>query len=313
MKNKHNSSFICDYWITMRPYLMYVSGMTGMLGLSLGNLSSFLTILYGFIFFLSYGFGQALTDCFQIDTDKISSPYRPLVKGTIQKKDVIIISMLCLFISGAILAYANIYNGLLAAAGIMGLTTYTFFKRRWWVGPFYNAWIVACLGLMGFLCGGVSLAGAFANPSLLGYLLTIFFGYANFVLIGYFKDIEADAKTGYFTFPVVFGRKAAAWASLLLAILTVLVPFNHAFKDPQWQSVLLLTTGSAFLLLTAYKTFQIKHDHEAHQAIAYAIHAYLLILGSLICFQKPSWFGWIVMMYFSFVLTLNQRPMKQQI
>ena len=35
-----------------------------------------------------------------------------------------------------------------------------------------------------------------------------FFGYANFVLAGYFKDIEADRATGYRTFPVVFGRGA---------------------------------------------------------------------------------------------------------
>jgi hypothetical protein len=34
-----------------------------------------LTSLAFFPFLLSYGLGQALTDCFQMDTDRISSPY----------------------------------------------------------------------------------------------------------------------------------------------------------------------------------------------------------------------------------------------
>ena len=36
-------------------------------------------------------------------------------------------------------------------------------------------------------------------------LLAVFFGYANFVLAGYFKDVDADRATGYHTLPVVFG------------------------------------------------------------------------------------------------------------
>jgi len=38
----------------------------------------------------------------------------------------------------------------------------------------------------------------------------VFFGYANFVVMGYFKDISADRATGYRTFPVTFGWRAAA-------------------------------------------------------------------------------------------------------
>ena len=35
--------------------------------------------------FLAYGFGQALTDWFRRDTDRLSAPYRPL-SGSIQTK-----------------------------------------------------------------------------------------------------------------------------------------------------------------------------------------------------------------------------------
>jgi len=78
--------FIRAYIITMRPYLMFVSGATTIVGMSfateLGITKAILIFIAGF---LSYGFGQALTDCFQIDTDSISSPYRPLTQGIVNR------------------------------------------------------------------------------------------------------------------------------------------------------------------------------------------------------------------------------------
>lgn len=305
--------FIQSYWMTMRPYLMYVSGITGILGLSLNNLSPSLTLLYGFVFFFSYGFGQALTDCFQLDTDAISSPYRPLVRKIIKKREVLIVSLVFLLASGCVLTYANLWNSFLAATGIIGLGTYTFFKRKWWGGPFYNAWIVALLGLMGFMCGDASPGEAWNNQYLPGYLITIFFGYANFVLIGYFKDVEADSKTGYLTFPVVFGRKLSSYLSILFAILTLIAPIHFVLQNPHWQTTALLIAGSSFLLLAQYQTFQVKKDDDAYRPIANVVHSYLLILSSLICYQKPSWFLFIAAFYVLFAITLKMRPLRQQI
>ena len=61
--------FLKGYLITMRPYLLFVSGITGIVGMSLGpDIISIKIILVFLASFLSYGFGQALTDCFQMDT-----------------------------------------------------------------------------------------------------------------------------------------------------------------------------------------------------------------------------------------------------
>ncbi len=85
--------FLKAYIITMRPYLMFVSGITGIAGLSFAaELDLFKTLLIFIACFLSYGFGQALTDCFQIDTDSISSPYRPLTQGIVNRNHFLIIS-----------------------------------------------------------------------------------------------------------------------------------------------------------------------------------------------------------------------------
>ena len=91
--NFFSLNFLRHYWITMRPYLLFVSGITGIVGLSFTpSLSIIATAVLFLTFFLSYGFGQALTDCFQIDTDTLSSPYRPLTQGRINKKDVLTVS-----------------------------------------------------------------------------------------------------------------------------------------------------------------------------------------------------------------------------
>ena len=60
------------------------------------------------------------------------------------------------------------------------------------------------------------------NHKLVYGLSAVFWGYANFVLVGYFKDVEADRATGYNTFLVVFGRRLSSIASNIFGVLTIL-------------------------------------------------------------------------------------------
>jgi 4-hydroxybenzoate polyprenyltransferase len=74
------------FGVTMRPYLLFVSGASGLVGLALADsLGEPLLFAAAVPFFLSYGLGQAITDTFQTDTDALSSPYRPLVRGEITR------------------------------------------------------------------------------------------------------------------------------------------------------------------------------------------------------------------------------------
>ena len=59
-------AFTKDYLITMRPYLLFVSGVTGICGMSyIEELSISKSILIFLASFLSYGFGQALQIVFR--------------------------------------------------------------------------------------------------------------------------------------------------------------------------------------------------------------------------------------------------------
>jgi 4-hydroxybenzoate polyprenyltransferase len=314
--------FLKAYIITMRPYLMFVSGVTGIVGMSFAaDINTVKAILILFASFLSYGFGQALTDCFQIDTDSISSPYRPLTQGIVNRNYFLIISCMGLLFCISILTYFNSLNILLGALSGVGLVTYTYFKRKWWAGPFYNAWIVLVLFMMSYLAGLGSTNFNFSNPIFISAVLTVFFGYANFVLTGYFKDIEADRSTSYNTLPVKFGRKTSAIVSdtfgFIVSISVFTLVIELAFDSFPYQTIIkaliFIYTGIGVSVFTQMNLHSVKSDAEAHKAIAPCVHSYILLLSGIGILNKPDWFISLLIFYLLYIFTLKLRPAKEQI
>lgn len=314
-------AFTKDYLITMRPYLLFVSGVTGICGISyIDELSIPKSILIFLASFLSYGFGQALTDCFQTDTDSISSPYRPLTQGRISKTQVLIVSITGLVLCISVFTFYNSVNLLLGILSGVGLATYTYFKRKFWSGPFYNAWIVGVLFLMAFLCGS-ELSMITENHKLVYGLSAVFWGYANFVLVGYFKDVEADGATGYNTFLVVFGRRLSSIASNIFGVLTILsvifvFSYSNSFERLLEQSsiqIIILALGILIMFLCQVLVHFIKQDDESSNAISLSVHAYILLLTSIIVLNKNEWIIPMIIFYVLFNLTMIFRPAKNQI
>jgi 4-hydroxybenzoate polyprenyltransferase len=309
--------FARAYLITMRPYLLFVSGITGFTGMALSSNNDLIKLSLIFIAsFLSYGFGQALTDCFQVDTDSISSPYRPLTQGKINKAQVLSISFTGLIICVAIFSFYNIYNLLLGSISGFGLLTYTTFKRKWWGGPFYNAWIVAVLFLISFYSASGIMTLNFSSNFILT-TSTVFWGYANFVLSGYFKDISADTVTGYNTLPVHFGRRLSAIVSDLFALLAVVssgaIIFGKSFNNNSGIALLFYSLGLLLSLISQIKLHKVKTDEEAHPAIALTVHAYILLLSSVAISYRPTWGVLLAFYYLLFNLVMKLRPSKNQV
>ena len=310
------------YLVEMRPYLMFLSATTGVAGLALapGSAIPHLFVLTG-LFFLAYGFGQALTDCFQTDTDALSAPYRPLAQGKLGRTNVLLISLSGLVAGGAILVAYNPLNAILVTLGITGLATYTWFKRRWWGGPFYNAWIVADLCLIGYAAGlGASEASWEWTNGLSLTLLAVFFAYANFVLAGYFKDVSSDRETGYRTLPVVFGFGVASFASDALAMsalvfsaaaLTATLP--GSVGAPHILAGLFWLGGVAWTLVGQWRLHRVDSEKDAHRAIVPTVHAYILLLASVTSSLRPEWAPLLFALYAGFAVALSRRPMKEQI
>ncbi|WP_116039094.1 UbiA family prenyltransferase [Seonamhaeicola aphaedonensis] len=318
MKNTYpifNFKFFKAYLIQCRPYLLFLSGIVGLSGIAIAvteNISTNLWSIYlAFVpLFLGYGFGQALTDTWQIDTDSISAPYRPLSKGVISIKSVRIVSILGLVLSVIILVYLNFWNIILGALSVFGLITYSYFKKNFWfVGPFYNAWIVALLPLMGYI--SIVDSKSFSSKLLMLVLLS-FMSYTNFVLMGYLKDISADRETGYKTFPVVFGWNRTVWIGDIIVLLsTVLVLLTV-------ETGIGIGIASIATILTIYGQIyahlaKVKEESYASIPVEMTVRSFILWQIAVILDIHPNWLVVIIIFYLFFEVFLFFRPEKSQI
>jgi 4-hydroxybenzoate polyprenyltransferase len=301
---------------------MFISGITGVVGMSFSTeLASFKAVLIFVATFLSYGFGQALTDCFQIDTDSLSSPYRPLTQGIVSRKYFLIISVIGLCSVIFILTIFNPVNLLLGILAGFGLSTYTYFKRKWWAGPFYNSWIVLVLFIMSYFAALGKAVLHFTDTIFITAAIAVFFCYANFVLTGYFKDIEADRSTSYKTLPVVFGRRISVFVSdafafiysITIFILIVSLAFDSFPYETILKSIVFIYCGIGATVVAQLNLHAVKSDVEARKAVVPCVHGYILLLAGIAILNKPEWFLLIMIFYLLFIITMITRPVKEQI
>ncbi len=312
----YSVNFWRAYLVQMRPYLLFVSGAAGLVGIAAAPVESLSVTLVWICFlplFLGYGFGQALTDCFQVDTDRISAPYRPLSQGIVSAQNVGAVSLFGLVAGVGMLVFLNPMNLLPGALSILGLATYTFFKRRFWfAGPFWNAWIVALLPLMGYI--SMLRAGFSAHfEGALPVVALSFFAYANFVLMGYLKDISADRETGYRTFPVVFGWNATVFVGdifvILSAGLAAALTFSSVGSKVLWGvATVIAVAGQIYAHITVDKT-----EANAARPIAATVRAFILWHLAVVLNYHEEWWLGLLIFYLLFELALWQRPSRGQI
>lgn len=318
---KTASPFTWSFWklylVHMRPYLFFISGIAGLTGMVLCSqfqIDSLYSIFAFLAFFFSYGFGQALTDCYQTDTDKISSPYRPLCQGLLTIRQVKIVSGGGLILVTLILIYHSWINLMLCLLSVLGLWSYTYFKKNYWfAGPFYNAWIVALLVLMGFVATSGSVLVQHLDISVFKAMIITFFSYTNFVLVGYLKDISADKKTNYHTFPVIFGWTKTVFAAdviyLIMGFFYFLV-FQHNGVSYFLGAASLLVGFSG--MIYAHVTRQ-KNESNAAYPIISTVRSFLIVHFGLICAHNPGMWIFCLFFYVFFELIIYFRPVRMQI
>src|SRR5512135_789718 len=94
-----------------RPDLSVTAGICVFLGelLALGSLPSFAQAIYGFLsIFCISATALILNDYFDIETDRINAPSRPLPSGLVTKSEVVILSVavaLLGFLFSALISY----------------------------------------------------------------------------------------------------------------------------------------------------------------------------------------------------------------
>lgn len=300
----------------MRPYLLFVSGIAGATGIAMSKTGAnpdWKCWVAFILFFFGYGFGQALTDCFQTDTDKLSAPYRPLSKGIITVKSVMAVSVTGLLLSGILFYRLHPFSFWLSLVAVFGLATYSYIKKNyWWGGPFHNAWIVALLPVMGYYTNLPVAETKFPNQ-IVPYLLITFFSYGSFVLIGYLKDIDADRATHYKTFPVMFSWNTTILTGDAFALITLAVFWFQAGNNA-WE-LLFGIYGSIIIIagqIGGHLT-KIKNEVGALFPIVSTVRSFIVLHIAVTLHFQSGWWIQALLFYLFFEWALIKRPSLYQV
>lgn len=322
----YNVQFWKKYWIHMRPYLLFISGTAALVGMAHIPEVNYFHLMIAFpFFFMSYGACQAMTDVFQTDTDAISSPYRPLVRGEVSKGAVFWVSFALIAWGGFVMSYINPYILMPCFILIAGLSTYVFFKRTWWGGPPWNSWIAAMIPIGGRMIDpnfhfmdALNPPNEAAMPMFYTVLL-VFFAYCNFVVAGYFKDISADRETNYNTFQVRFGWFAGAVYSDILCGLSIVFTYL-AIKPVLAQggfaakaSLLLLVFTGVMNIIAQVQLHMTRDEKKSNGPIATVVRSFILYCSAIVIAFKPGWLLFLIVNYILFEMVLKARPEKTQV
>lgn len=207
--------------------LPFTAGVCVILGelLALGKLPTTTEIVLGFlsIFFISAA-ALILNDYFDVESDKINAPERPLPAGLVTERDVILLSIVVTML-GFITSYLISLEALLVVILV------------WAVGFLYN-WRFKKAGFIGNLMVSfsVGMTFVFAGITVGKPFETIVWFFAAIVLLidlgeeiaADAMDIEGDRQAGSRSLALVLGRENAlkiSGAIFLLVIVVSSLPF----------------------------------------------------------------------------------------
>lgn len=264
-----------------RPDLSLAAGICVVVGelLALGHFPQFQDIILGFAvgFFIS-GSTLILNDYFDLETDKINAPNRPLPSGMIKSRLVIFLSIITTLIG--LLAALFISFSALAVAIVF-----------WTIGFSYN-WKLKRTGLLGNLLVSSSVAitfifGAIVVGNPWNVVVWIFSTIAFFIDLGEeiaadALDMEGDKKINSQSLALKYGQNNALKISAVifaLVVLISLIPFVLGWLGITYLVMILLMDS-----IIIFSTFKLLKSPIMDEKRKYARFIYLGATLGLVAF-----------------------------
>lgn len=203
---------LITFWVIVVAVLITQKNPTDIIVMIMASLAAALTAAGGNI----------INDIFDVETDKISHPDRPLVKSKLSKREAwfeyIFLSPISLIIA---LQLSLIVFFIVLLSSIILFIYSAYLKKKSIIG---NITIAALTGLA-FIYGGVvtsNLQGAII-PAVFAFLINLIRE-----IVKDIQDVDGDAKSNFKTFPVKYGfdkSKNLILVITLILILSTLYPF----------------------------------------------------------------------------------------
>ena len=253
---------------------VYVGGLVA--GATYNSINLLLAVIS--TFFVTAA-SMTLNDYFDWKIDKISHPERPIPKGIIKPKEMLIFSIIFLTIGVVITFFINFLCLGIALSSILLLVLYEKYSKN--VGIFGN-FTVAFVSSISFTFGGA----AVGNPlsSLVISIMTFFVMVGREIIMD-IRDAEGD-KLIRKTVPVQIGKKRASYIAcifLILAAISTPIPYLMGILN-EWYLAIITPVVIITLIIVVWLLRDIKNVAISAELIraALAIALVAFIAGILL-------------------------------
>lgn len=239
MPNK--KSKIISFIKLIRPlncFIAFATVFTSGLIASLNEINYLIIIIAGATAFLSTSAGNSINDYFDIQTDKINRPERPLPSGLLTKYDVILFYIVLTILSLLVSSFINQIAFAITLGASLLMFVYSFLLKKL---PLVGNVTVSFLTGIAFIFGGVAVENL--NPVLFPAALAFII---NFIreIVKDAEDIDGDEKNGLKTFPIIYGLKKTKnilYVLIIVSVLISLIPFFISFYNEVYLIIISLS------------------------------------------------------------------------
>jgi geranylgeranylglycerol-phosphate geranylgeranyltransferase len=216
--------------------------------------------------------GNVINDFFDFESDKINHPDRPLAKGILSKREVIIFYSTLVAIA---IFFSLFLNTICIWIVVLTNILLFFYSFKWKSIILFGNFIVAFLTGMTFIFGGsaVNNVGYAIIPGLFAFLINLIRE-----IVKDMHDMEGDVKNGIKTFPFVAGfskTKNFILALTLVLILSSFVPVINHFYNNQYLLVISILVNP-LLLFIAWSIYK-NHSKDNLNKLSFLLKLNMII------------------------------------
>lgn len=226
------------------------------------------------VFFLSSG-GNIINDYFDIETDRVNKPQRPLVSSEYNLRTVFSLAIIMLLLGILFSAFISLFTLIIASAAAVLLF---FYSRNFKGMPIVGNFVIAILSGLLFIYGAL-IAENPANgifPALFAFLITM-----GREITKDIEDMDGDRSAGMHTLPVLIGKNKSfiiACLDFLILIGLTFVPYFTGLYN-KWY-FFIVVFGVDIVLITLLLMFYFSDDIKTKRFVNNYIK-YDMIIGLL--------------------------------
>lgn len=294
---------IFAYIRSMRPYLFFLSGMAGFLGivfsgvsLSWWRVTAVLSIL-----FIGWGVNQVINDLLGLREDRINAPHRPLVTGELPVRFALGFSIFFFCLGGLVTYFLNPQALILFASVFLLNIIYEYSKRIPLLGNIVFGLLLAPCVYYGAMCLNNKGLDILKDRNLFLFSLGVFLVNITVAFFTYYKDYRGDNVTGNTTIIVYLTPNKAKYLNFLIGLLpfTVLIFLITSFRfNPEF--ILLTVLNLIIFEYTAFLFFRNPQGKETYYSLKWNFRGAVLFMTAFIALINPLLAG--ILYLFNFVI-----------